>query len=524
MGVAKLFRKLSKPLLIAAGALAVVMLSCGFLCICFDHQQYVSGYKEVQRQELKEAQQKIATILSNLKQLSELTKALIISSPQNIKQIQEILKSTSLLRSQVELPALQKVVYYKLSSPPAIVTRFGSTSLLKLELIQEVNSSQKEASIAFKDDVVISKSFVFDSQGALQGFLEIKIASSKFKSSLGLFKTLSFDSPASLGKSFSVVQKDPLAIYSKAPDGLLPFVVHNAAHYGIFLMGMAFSFILLLLFVNIIGKKIHRSYRQEREKLRTSLLEVTSQAAESKKEALNYQKLLKVREISLQAYKKLVSDVFEWQQEQASSIKRSLDIINQELKEQTLQISARERVEILHQCLKAIHLLSNGLILKTKNESVDLKDALEKVRYFFAERVYKFNIDLKISYPNSLFFWGDKLFTEIILLNLVGQSLYRVPRNGEVRLMIEQQSDFLHIEIQDNGYFLVDEVEGFNKQSFVFFMEKEVFQKICRESGLKYQQLAAENGSNVAHLVIPTLVPESSSNNVIQMFKGTSGH
>jgi len=238
-----------------------------------------------------------------------------------------------------------------------------------------------------------------------------------------------------------------------------------------------------------------------------------------KEDELEHQYLHKSSLASYEAYKKFHTNLLDRYQEQLNYIVKSLDFIDYYLKSPKKSFSKTETIEIVESCLKAAQFLSRGMIAKIEEEPVHLGILLEEVKQLFAERIFKFNLTLEMTCPENLFFYGDFLFTEFILSNLLCKSIYRVPKNGKISIQATEEMGSIKIEIQDNGYSLNKVREKLIKKSFNLLIEESFLQEMCRENGFIYESSKSGQGLTITKIIIPDIQTENLKSNVIQLFK-----
>jgi hypothetical protein len=238
-----------------------------------------------------------------------------------------------------------------------------------------------------------------------------------------------------------------------------------------------------------------------------------------KEKLLEYQRVYKSVQTSWESYKKFHTNLLKRRQEQVSYVVRSLNFIDQSLKNPESFFPEGGEIEMVESYLKTAHSLSHGMITSLKKEPISLSNVLEEIQLLFAEKIYKFNITLKISCPENLFFYGDSLFTKLALINLLGKPIYRVPKNGKILVIAKEEAGNIKIEIQDNGYALNKIRENLIKKSFNLFINDTIFQQMCRENGFIYESSKSSQGLTVTKIIIPDVQTENLKSNVIQLFK-----
>ncbi len=518
MGIERDFKDILKPTFL--GITVFVSLSLLFMAsyVLIEYQRYLLAYQATQQLELKTLQQKTKGVVETLKQLSQLTSARITVSGGDIERIQNILGSVPRLNPNHTLPEIQKVSYDKLSRPQMVVTLFGTFPLHPQQ--GPLNpSSEKATSITFDKDAVISKTTVFCEDNNLEGILEIQIDPSDFKASLGNMTTAAFDSPqSSHDEENQLLQNTPLSIYAKAPHEFWDFAFINQSRYVFFYLYMFACVILIVIcayYLNVRTKNVHKARRDE---LEANLLKVSTEEKRLKEEFLISQQDSKSHQTSCESYMEYYASLRKRQKEQADYIVRSLSVVEQSLKNPMSQLPEADRVEIIGSCLKATHLLSNGLVSKMKNESIDIRKLLEEIKLLFAEKIYKSKITIDLACLRNLNFRGDPLFIKFILINMIGKSIHGVSKNGSISITTKEKTDPLELEVRDNGYSLADTTERLMEKYSALFVTEDLFHQLCQDNGLEYTTSRAENGFNITTIMIPSTSSEALSSNVIQLF------
>ncbi|MBP6952010.1 MAG: hypothetical protein KBD36_02710 [Alphaproteobacteria bacterium] len=525
MSIIKDFKALLKPIL--DGTILFVLVSLVFIASCgfFEYQQYLSAYQRDQRKEVSIIREKTKAFLEKIQELAGLTSDRIIAMDGEPQQIREILISTSRLYDPGEIPKIQKISYYKLSDPPKLITRYEAAPL-EPQAFPEIQDLSNKTSAIFYQDFFLSKSLVFNSKGKLEGVLEIHIALSEFKASLGVLKYLTFDPLISLAaEKTHFFQKEPFALYGKNPQVLWKFVSLNKARYGIFIVYFFLCVFCFLLGMTYFRRDLQKIYRAKIETQNTNikvlnadLVKLQTTVEETRKNFQRSEEKRRSHDITCNSYKKIHSDLSFWQQEQTFHICKCLNILTQSYKGSSAELSPEHQLKLLRSCLQSANLLANGLISKMKNEPIVIKTLLEKTKSLFAEKIYTSKLNIEIVCENNLHFVGDRFFTQFILVNLLGRAVHRVPKNGTITLTSTSQDDGILFEVQDKGFVLVNSSEKLIKKSFAFLAGKDDFQKICIQNGLKYQYLRDEENFNRTAIFIPVTSERELKSNIVDLF------
>ena len=150
-----------------------------------------------------------------------------------------------------------------------------------------------------------------------------------------------------------------------------------------------------------------------------------------------------------------------------------------------------------------------------------MKKILEKIQMFFSDKIYKSTISLDVICPPFLFLEGDKFLIEFILLNVVGKSIYRVPKKSSISVVASQIDDKVSLVIQDNGYSLVGTCKNLIKKSFDFLMEEDQFIQLCQENKIFYEHSEPIDSPNMTKITFHQFSKEMAHDNVISLFEKT---
>lgn len=518
MNLTKTLKLISTPLLVGAGLFVFIFVVFTTTYSFFEYRTYLSSYQTNQQVELKAVQKKTEAALKKVDELLQLNDARIAASKDDLQRIQNILISAPRLYTPQELPNIQSLVYYMLSKPYRMISRFGvfpqeySQPSVPKDLI-------KKATVVFLDDVIISKLPVFDEGETLKGILEIKIIPSEFKAFLGEMRTLSFTDLPAIQDS-QVLQKTPFAIYVKSPDSFWKFAFDNQNRYGIFCCYTLLIFLFFIFCVVYMRLHFQRKYGDTIDEVTAHLAKAKKEGEELKEKLIVYEQRYKSCLTSFQSFKKIHANLNMRKREQAQQLYDTLNIITQGFNLPEGQHSPEQQSKFLQSCLKIANILSENSVISFRNEYVHFNDLLEGIPSFFAEKIYKSKAILDITCPdNNLSFYGDPLFTEFILMNVIGRAIHRIPKNGRILITVTGQEDAITFEVQDKRFSLVDESENFFKQSFDLFIPENILKKICHENGLHYHSTRDTNGLHITTILIPKSPLENAGSNIIRLFK-----
>lgn len=518
LGIIRKYKTILKPLFIGTSCLVAISLLYIAGCIFVEYQQYLQTYQKEQQAELAVVQNNTQKISQKLKEFLQLTGKRIGASHGDQKRTQSILNSSLRLYEPYELPKSQNLSYYKLSKPQGIITRLGIFPL-KPDRAASDQFVKADSTIVFHKDVVKGKVSVLNEQGNIDGFLELDILLEDFKTTLGNFQALVFGPiPSSQTKSYHLVKEGPFSIYVKNPYPLWQFAFVSKNHYAIF-----FLYVLLLVFISILCalyfyRYVERSFRDNLENLKTALAKSIDAEEKASQRALVYEQRYKSHQTSSQSHRKIQEALNTRQQESLLQVHRFLTLLKQSFSHVSPPLSSERQMEIIESCLEAIHLLSNGLVAHIKKEPVKFSALLQEIFSLLAEKIYKANISLECGCSERIIFYGDALFTEVILMNVIGKAVHRVTKNEKIFINVTSQNQFICFNLQDRGFPATNELEHHVKRSFDFVIPEDMLQGMCRDAGMSYTYSRSEDGFNVNEILIPTSSEENSGNNVVQLF------
>jgi signal transduction histidine kinase len=479
----------------------------------FEYQSYLTSYEITQQKEVEGLRTKAKDTIQKIDELLRLTGNRIAASQNNVKRIQNILISAPRLYSLQELPNIQSIAHHKLSQPYQTVSRFG---VFPTE-IPSLQASPKASGTSVQKNIIQSHISIFDENETLQGVLEVKIALSTFKAFLGNQSTLSF-TPLSSGKESSIrlLANIPFMIYTKEPSSFLEFIIDNKSRYALFFAYTVLVFLLFVCGLFYLRRSFEKSYGNKMNTLEASLIEVREERDQFEEKLLNSEQKYKSCLLSFQSYKKIHANLNMRNREQAKQLYESLSLMAQELH---LSKENQKQTKFVKSCLQYANMLSEGIMQSTRNEKVNFKNLLEEIPALFAERIYKSKIIIDLNCPDDLFFFGDSLFVELVLMNVLGKSLYRIPKNGKVSITVINDENMISFTIQDKGFSLVDESEKLFRQAFDLFIPDSTLKAICYKNGLQYVSSRNDEGLNTTELKIPIYTRDTSGHNVVKLFQ-----
>jgi hypothetical protein len=482
----------------------------------FEYQAYLSSYSITQQKELKALQSKAKKAVQKIDELLRLTSNRIAASQGDLKRIQNILISAPRLYSLQELPNIQSIAYHRLSKPSQTISRFGALPIESPSL----HISSKGPETSFQKDIILSQIPIFDESETLQGMLEIKIAPLTFKAFLGAPNTLSFV-PLSPSEENHVrlLETIPFRIYTKAPDSFVEFVIDNKSRYALFFVYTVLIFLVFVCGIFYLRHVFEKAYGNKINTLETSLIKATEEGDELKEKLLDLAQKYKSCSISFQSYKKIHANLNIRKKDQVKELNESLSLMAQELHLSAQSRYSEKHLRLLRFCLKQANMLSEGIMESMRHEKVNFKNLLEGIPSLFADKIYKSKILVELVCPDDVFFYGDPLLVELILMNVLGKSLYRLPKNGRVSITVTSDENMVSFKIQDKGFSLVDESETLFRQAFDLFVPDNTLKAMCYKNGLHYVSSRDDKGLNTTELNLPLYAEEASGHNVIKLFQ-----
>lgn len=513
MGFKPAYKKLFQPTLGVMGAFCGLSLLFVGTYLCVDYHRYCSSYQITQQFELKAAQEKINFNVENLKKLSALTAKRIAASKGDIKRIHNILVSSYSLLPDRDFLKIQKVVYEKYSFPQRLITRFGISPLKGDRALME-KFQEKGSSIFFGPETVYSRAQVYDQKSQLEGILELHVALPHFKETLKLGSTLSFVSdPAPV-----LLQKTLFPIYGRLPKPFGGYFVENVGHFSLFFLFVVLSALFIVVSTFYSRFRIKQGVQEEMDSLKDELSELRTENYQANETLLASQKQTVTHQESCQSYKEFQATFQNRQKEQLHRILRSIDVVMGSLQNPKRALPPQELVDILKSCFPVVERTVNGTLFIETHEPVNILKTLDNIRALFTEKMYKSDLTLEVDCPSNLAYWGDPLGVELVLLNLIGKSLHRAPKNGKVDIKAACHKEGFSIDVKGNGFPLSEKSQRQIQQAFDFFMSDGSFHQLCRENGLFYEYVEEKDGSHKASIFFAKRRTDSSESNVISLF------
>jgi hypothetical protein len=181
-------------------------------------------------------------------------------------------------------------------------------------------------------------------------------------------------------------------------------------------------------------------------------------------------------------------------------------------------LNAADEEVLIQGVTKLAEDLSNGIYGNYTRESLNVRDLIDEVKSYFNPQIQKLNLGLEITCSTNVTFMGDSLFTELILLNVIGRPLYSMPKNGLLSIFVTQDKDFVHVEVKGTQYSLSSEGKKYLKFPSEFAIETHKLQEICRQNKILYKSELKEEEvyTTLSFPLTPDVTQES---NVIPFVK-----
>lgn len=323
--------------------------------------------------------------------------------------------------------------------------------------------------------------------------------------------TLSFASDS----AHVLLQKNPFPIYGKLAGG---YFIENVGHFALFFLFVMLTALFIAISTLYARFRIKQSFQEDMKSLKDELFELRMESNQANETLLTVQKQTATHQATCQSYKIFQSNFQNRQKEQLHHVLRSIDVVMRSLQDPDRALSHQDLVDILKSCLPVVEHTVNGTVFMETHEPVNIFKTLENIRSLFTEKMYKSDLTLEVDCPNNLTYWGDSLGIEFVLLNLIGKSLHRAPKNGTVDIKVIDHKEGFSIEVKGNGFPVSEKSQRQIQQAFDFFMSDASFQQLCRENGLFYEYVEERDGSHLAKIFFSRERPDSLESNVISLF------
>ena len=383
----------------------------------------------------------------------------------------------------------------------------------------EKHTPQKAPSVHFEEKFILGTMPVFNNQANFEGMLEIQINLEDFQKSLGQFSTIFFSpNTSSLPEQYKS-STEFFQMYLKVPNGLWNYASENKYRLTIFYFYMLICLVLIIACAYFFNHHHRKQYQGQITLLKNTASQFTEQKKDMEASLLRQQQEHHYHSTSCQSHKKFYADYSKQQREQMSDLARSLALAENSFKNLSLKPEDLEHLSLIHSCrIEALN-LAKGAIGSLKNETLYLKAMLEEIQLFFIEKTHKSNIKLEVFCRDDVIYDGDPTFIEFILINLIGKSIYKVPKGGAVSVSAFQDNHTVSVEIQDNGFLTAVASEKLIKKSLDLFIPNDLLISTCHEYGLTYEQSKNSEGLNITSIIFPTQQEEITHDNVVQLFK-----
>jgi len=215
----------------------------------------------------------------------------------------------------------------------------------------------------------------------------------------------------------------------------------------------------------------------------------------------------------------LQGDIKRKRQEYMGYMIESLTLLKKSYTDPKVPLTDTDRLDILELCLRQAKPLFMGLWEPAQKEEVDLKEILQNIPFLFAEKIHALNLDVEIDVPEDTpaILLGEPIFVEVLLINLLGKIIYRIPNRGKLFVSLGEEDGDFHIEIWDNGYVLTGSAANLINHLHDFFIEDSALQQLCLDNGIGYSTSYEKEGNkNITYLMFPAPDEEIANRNVEQ--------
>lgn len=217
----------------------------------------------------------------------------------------------------------------------------------------------------------------------------------------------------------------------------------------------------------------------------------------------------------------LQGDIKRKRQEYIGYLIESLTLLKKSFNNPELALTDTDRLDILELCLRQAKPLFMGLWDPTNKEVVDLKEIITNIPLLFAEKLHILNITVNIDISSEMTttILGEPVFMEVILINVIGKIIYRVPNSGKVRVVIREEDGDFHLEIQDNGYILTGSAAIVITHLHDFFITDDAFQEMCKDNDITFStSKSKDDDMNITYLMFPAAQEEIANRNIEPLF------
>lgn len=514
-------RVLKPPVLAWLGCIAYsIVFVTGYVGI--GYQNYLKDHKTIQLQEIKTIYKKADLAFRQLNDLIDLTASLIsttFSTRTNLEheiRIQEILKSASSLKPSSNLSSIQKIVFYKLSPPQLLISRFNILPLASADIsLQGLKLQQPKSEFVLQEKTIVGRMIVRDMKSR-RGILEIQLALSEFIQFLGAYQTIQLKEPP---KSTLSIDKNrfPFLLAKNNPLPFQNYAYSLIVHNWMFIVYLSACLLILGVSLHICYRYINKTLFNTINRLEEDVLTLQTTETALNARVSNQQKDLEAFIISQQADKKFNHILSEKQKNQAKKLSKFFEVIKGDcsnLSDEAINIQ-------MERSIKQATALSNGLWVPSNVDNVELNEVVKNFSMLFAEKLHQSNIHIEMQDLSGLpSFKGDALLIDVLLINILGKVLYRVPDQGTVIISAKEMPGYMHLQIQDTGFGRVIQAEKIIQKSFGLFMDEQHFKKLCKENGVYIKYSKTNQGHNITQILIPAFKSpgEGEKNNVVQLF------
>jgi len=341
---------------------------------------------------------------------------------------------------------------------------------------------------------------ILDHRHRLKGVLETKVSYIDIQKFIGADKLKTLEFPSLFDQNGKqIILENPLAFSFKPPLSRYAYMLS----YKTTLWGMAFVVFIGSLFLALCGRIVKKNatlfYGTQIGQLKELLKTLTSSRS------------------SLEARHSFQNTLLHRLKEVGGVITHAIE----RLKESYTGGSLSHQK--MHLLLKGTSGLAQNLSIGLTNhhiESIVVMDILEDIKQQMADKMRELNITWTITGSENLIFRGDPLFYRQILLNALGYPLYHMPERSDVLIDVTQENGFVHIEIQDQRFFLTEAIKAYLHLP-EDFIEYNILRQICLQHNVGYEFFETKEGTFYTKVSFPMdsdySQGENINNNVISL-------
>lgn len=513
------FREIIKSVFIVTASIISFTSIFVLAYTAYDYQIYLQKYKEFQISELNAVEEKINSTIISLKKLMELASIRIQAANGNQDRIAIILNSLHSLNSLNHLNEsrgtidFQKVTYTQLLPNQIVISRFGRTNLEENLAPYSLKDIEKNGFTYVIQDGKLNAFMPIkkgknsnDSNGSIDGILNIQINNEAYLKFLGSCKTISFV-PESSQKP--IITK-PLPIYEKIPQSFTSYAIERSSHFAIFALFAIFLLMFMMVYLNRANKKVKTIHQEYITTLENNLAELTTSRTNLSLSLTKLQEDTKAHHTACKSRKELAFKVNIRRKLQEQELKDTLGRALIEIKNPRNEISIHDVENIFSHCFdESSGILNEQWAKDPEIYELYLDEIIESVQKLFADRIQSNKVQVIVDFPeeDNEPFDGDPLLMELIFMNIIGRAIYSVSAESSVEIIVRKQDNYLEMTIKHGGYLLSEIIENKLKKNFELFANNATFQHMCMECHIICSHTKVSSGNNEIHLKIPLEAP-----------------